>query len=165
MSWHSVSDLARLSDGPILFKKSPKQIAVFKSADSIYAVDNRCHHEGYPLIEGSVDDACLLTCNWHNWKFQPSDGKCVLGGDNVKTYPTKIEDGQVWVDLTDPPPEVLEEEILGGLHAAFQKREFDRICREITRLKFSGIDPTAALRWHDARFCRHRRLVSAGRLF
>ncbi|MFL5239337.1 MAG: Rieske (2Fe-2S) protein, partial [Rhizomicrobium sp.] len=31
----------------------------------MFAIANRCPHEGYPLSEGTLSPGCLLTCNWH----------------------------------------------------------------------------------------------------
>jgi hypothetical protein len=127
---------------------------LFCVGDAYFAVDNRCPHEGYPLSEGHVDDSCLLTCNWHNWKFQLRDGANVLGGDDVRAYATKVEDGYVWIDLSDPAPEAIEAKILDGLEVAFEKDQFDRICRELTRLRLHDLDPMVgvckAIEWsHD----------------
>jgi nitrite reductase/ring-hydroxylating ferredoxin subunit len=156
MSWVKAIPCGEVQNGPAVFKHPPKQVAVFQVAGNIYAVDNRCPHEGYPLAEGRVDDNCVLTCNWHNWKFQLSDGACVLGSDDVRSYGTKVEDGYVWIDLTDPPLEVLQHQVLRGLEAAFRDQEFDRICRELSRLYFYGLDPTVAVRqaiaWSYDRF-------------
>lgn len=156
MSWERATTLSDLDCSPVVFKKSPKQIAVFKVGENIYAVDNRCPHEGYPLAEGHVDDDCMLTCNWHNWKFRLQDGECVLGGDDVRTYPVKQKDGNVWVDIADPPPEEVQARVLQGLRRAFDERDFGRICREITRLHHYGLDPqvalTAAIGWSHDRF-------------
>ena len=92
-SWTKAVPCEDVRSGPVVFKAPPKQVALFYAGEAYYAVDNRCPHEGYPLSEGNVDDACLLTCNWHNWKFQLRDGANVLGGDDVRAYATKVEDG------------------------------------------------------------------------
>jgi nitrite reductase/ring-hydroxylating ferredoxin subunit len=48
----------------------------------------RCPHEGYPLAAGQVSPGdCVLTCNWHNWKFRLDTGECLIGGDHVRGYP------------------------------------------------------------------------------
>ena len=148
MAWTHATTLTALESGPVVFKRSPKQIAIFRAGHEVRAIDNRCPHEGYPLAEGSVDSSgCVLTCNWHNWKFQLADGKCVIGGDNVRTYPVKIdEDGSVQVELADPPPDEIEASIMGGLRVAYDKRDFGRICREITRLHSNGLDAVGAVR-------------------
>ena len=156
MSWVKAVPCSELQRRPVVFQHPPKQIALFSIAGSVYAIDNRCPHEGYPLSEGQHDGACTLTCNWHNWKFRLTDGRCILGGDNVRAYETRVDDGHVWVDLSDPPPEVMQAEILGGLHEAFLKQEYDRICRELSRLHYCNLDPLAAVRsaveWSHDRF-------------
>ncbi len=146
MPWVKTVPRSELQRRPVVFQYPPKQVALFSVAGSVYAVDNRCPHEGYPLVEGQIDGACTLTCNWHNWKFRLSDGRCLLGGDNVRAYETRVEDGYVWLDLADPPPEVAQAVILEGLHEAFRKQEYDRICRELSRLHFHGLDPLVAVR-------------------
>lgn len=146
MPWEKVAAIDELGGQPLLWKRSPKQIAVFQVNGDIFAVDNRCPHEGYPLAQGTVDDQCVLTCNWHNWKFRLPDGQCVVGGDNVRSYPVKQEDGHVWINTDDPPPQEMQSRILAGLHTAFRERDFGRICREIARLHFNQLDPLLAVR-------------------
>lgn len=146
MTWQQAASIDQLERGPVVFKKSPKQIALFRVGEDVFAVDNRCPHEGYPLAEGHVDGDCVLTCNWHNWKFRLTDGKCTLGGDHVRSYPVKLEDGQVWVNVEDPSPHVVEQDILEGLKKAFLERDFGRICREIARLHYNKLDPLVAVR-------------------
>jgi nitrite reductase/ring-hydroxylating ferredoxin subunit len=77
-------------------------IAVFAFDRQIYAVDNRCPHMGFPLDKGSVRDG-ILTCHWHHARFDlASGGTFDLWADDVRNFPVKIEDGQVWLDLTPP---------------------------------------------------------------
>jgi nitrite reductase/ring-hydroxylating ferredoxin subunit len=146
MAWVKAASLEDVRENPVVFKHPPRQIAVFKANGNIYAIDNRCPHEGYPLAVGTVSPDCVLTCNWHNWKFRLQDGKCVMGGDNVRSYPARVESNEVWVDLTPPPPEETQRQILNGLRTAFEERDFGRVCREIARLHFEGLDPKDAVR-------------------
>lgn len=146
MAWEKVTTVDRLAAGPVVVRNGPKQIALFQTSGRVFAVDNRCPHEGYPLAQGTIDQNCVLTCNWHNWKFRLSDGRCIMGGDDVRSYAVELRDGQVWVDVSDPPPKELQRSILAGLKLAFDKRDFGRICREISRLHFNGLDPLAAVR-------------------
>src|SRR5262249_15584006 len=95
MAWEKTIPVSELADRPRGFKRPARQVALFRVGERVFAVDNRCPHEGYPLAEGQVDGACVLTCNWHNWKFRLEDGECLLGGDHVRAYPAKVEDGHV----------------------------------------------------------------------
>ena len=160
-NWQQATTLDELVAGPVVFKSGRRQLAVFRvetaEGPTVYAVDNRCPHEGYPLAEGTVDESCQLTCNWHNWKFRLDDGQCVLGGDNLRRYDVRVEsDGGVLVDLSEATPQQQRAEILGGLQSAFRERDFGRICREITRMHFCELDPLdavrEALRWAHDRF-------------
>src|SRR5262245_10988906 len=155
MTWIKVALLEDLQRRPFVLKQPPKQIAVFNVGDKVYAVDNRCPHEGYPLAAGKISADCVLTCNWHNWKFRLDTGECIIGGDDVRSYPAKSEDGYVWVDVADLPPDETRRRILEGLRGAFDDRDFGRICREVARLNYSGLNPIdaveAALRWSQDR--------------
>jgi nitrite reductase/ring-hydroxylating ferredoxin subunit len=146
MTWAKTILVSELSSRPRVFKRSPLQVALFQVGERVFAVDNRCPHEGYPLAEGKVDAACVLTCNWHNWKFRLEDGECLLGGDHLRAYPARVEDGYVWVDFAEPPAEATLRRTLDGLHKAFAERDFGRVCREVSRLHFHGLDPLVAVR-------------------
>jgi nitrite reductase/ring-hydroxylating ferredoxin subunit len=77
-------------------------VAVFWHEGRAWAVDNRCPHMGFPLSRGTVRDG-LLTCHWHHARFDLASGGTLdpFAGD-VRTFPTVIRDGAVFVD---PRPE------------------------------------------------------------
>ena len=89
----------------MLVRVEGRQIALFDTEQGILACDNRCPHEGYPLSEGSVAGECILTCNWHNWKFNLESGDNLYGGDKLRSYPVDVRGDEVWVDLSEPPYE------------------------------------------------------------
>ncbi|MBI1775812.1 MAG: Rieske 2Fe-2S domain-containing protein [Proteobacteria bacterium] len=154
-TWRKAIEAAKLGGaGKAVAKVEGKQIALFQTADGVFACNNRCPHEGYPLREGTLDGACVLTCNWHNWKFDLKTGANLYGGDRLRTYPTRTVDGAVWVDIADPPKAELRERALANLKSAFEDEEYDRIAREIARLAKAEADPVtavaAAIGWsHD----------------
>jgi NAD(P)H-dependent nitrite reductase small subunit len=146
MSWTRVIEVDRIPpDRAATVKQGGKQIAVFRVApDQLRAVDNLCPHEGYPLSTGSVKDG-VLTCEWHNWKFRLCDGVCVQGGEDVRSYPLRVEGGAVWLDLTDPP---VAEQIPGlerALVAALAENDWPRVARTAERLLAAGTSPEAIL--------------------
>jgi len=74
-------------------------IALFQHNDTIYAIDNRCPHMGFPLHKGTVKDG-LLTCHWHHARFDLcSGGTFDLWADDVQSFPVDVRDDEVWVDL------------------------------------------------------------------
>lgn len=87
-------------ESPTVISGGRHGIAVFVSDGKPYAVDNRCPHMGFPLDKGSVRDG-ILTCHWHHARFDlESGGTFDPFADDVKTYPTQIRDGIVYVDIT-----------------------------------------------------------------
>ena len=127
---------------------SGRQIALVRGpGGEVFALDNRCPHEGYPLSQGTVNGNNVLTCQWHNWKFSLATGDCLIGGDNVRVYPVKVQDGYVWVDPSGPPIEVVTQTLLNGLQTAVEKRQYGRIARELARFSFSGISLDIPVNW------------------
>jgi nitrite reductase/ring-hydroxylating ferredoxin subunit len=144
--WVRVADFDRLRPSrPIAVKVAGKQIALFWHEGDVYACNNRCPHEGYPLVEGKLSPECVLTCHWHNWKFDLKSGATIYGGDNLRIYPVKIENGAIWVDIRDPPAGERIERALGHLDDAMAEYDAARIARELARLAKAGAKPEVAL--------------------
>ena len=75
-------------------------IAVFRlSDDRVKAVENRCPHKQGPLAEGIISGDDIL-CPLHNWRISLDSGEVAAPDEGcVKTYPVKVEDGQVFLSL------------------------------------------------------------------
>ena len=74
-------------------------ILLIHENDTIYAVDNRCPHMGFPLHRGTVKD-CILTCDWHYARFDlMSGGTFDSWADDLPAFPVQICDNEVWIDL------------------------------------------------------------------
>ncbi len=145
--WYEAGTIADLrKKGRLLFRHGPLQLAIFQVDEQIFAIDNRCPHEGYPLVEGKIAAGeKVLTCNWHNWKFDLHSGRCLRGSDNTRVYPTKSESGSIWVEIAPPNKEEIATRLLAGLKQAIAKQEYGRIARTLARLHFNGIDLKRAL--------------------
>jgi len=145
--WRCLLPLAELTPQAVrMLRIEGRQIALFRTDDGIRACDNRCPHEGYPLSQGSLSKDCILTCNWHNWKFNLDTGENLFGGDRLRTYPVEIRGDDIWVDLTEPPYAERYATIRDSLHDAFEDYSYDRIARETARLIKLGADPLDVLR-------------------
>jgi nitrite reductase/ring-hydroxylating ferredoxin subunit len=126
--------------GRKLVRKNGKQVLLIAAAERVFAIANRCPHEGYPLSEGTLGPDCLLTCNWHNWKFDLRTGEALVGRDPVRTYPVELRGEEILVDLTDPPAEAQRACALKGLEAAVADNDMARMARELARLERAGFD-------------------------
>ena len=145
--WRRLAGHSELEPGSSkMVRVDGRQVALFENGGRVYACSNLCPHEGYPLVEGTVNGQCTLTCNWHNWKFDLSTGENLYGGDRLTTYPIEIRDGEIWADLSDPPFETAHARVIDNLQHAFEDDSYDRIAREIARLIRIGGDPLESLR-------------------
>jgi nitrite reductase/ring-hydroxylating ferredoxin subunit len=138
-SWVRAIDLASLQrEGRALFRHDGRQIALFATADGIFACNNRCPHEGYPLREGTLSGGCVLTCNWHNWKFDLKSGENLDRGEGLRTYPVELREDAVWLDLTEPPVEQRRAAVMASLKNAFDDEDYERLARDLARLAALG---------------------------
>ena len=75
-------------------------VAVFNLEGEFYVIDDACTHGPGSLSEGYIDGD-VVECNFHNGQFDIKTGEvvsppCMIP---VKTYPTKIEDGTVVIEV------------------------------------------------------------------
>lgn len=145
MAWIDVLSLADLKATAVI-RQNGRQILLVRNGAEIYACANRCPHEGYPLSEGSLSNGCVLTCNWHNWKFNLASGATLIGGDRLALYPVRVKADRIWLDLTPPDPALAREEILAGVTQALEDADQQRLVRETARLSRLGADPVLAIR-------------------
>lgn len=77
------------------------KIALSYAAGEFGAISNACNHVGGPLGEGRLDGDYVV-CPWHQWKFHRVTGVGEPGfeDDRVPSYPVRIEQGRVLVDLS-----------------------------------------------------------------
>ncbi len=153
--WHDAFDLSSVPVGGVkTLRHQDDRVAVFRLDDRVlHAVDDRCPHEGYPLSQGAVD-GCTLTCCWHNWKFDLRDGACGKGGEDVRSYPVRVVDGRVQVDLSPPDPAAVLPKLWASLDEGLTRYEGGRTVRDAVRLLQAGVAPAsiaAVAARHDAR--------------
>ena len=129
-----------VASGALAAKIDGRQVALFQAGDgTVHACNNRCPHEGYPLCEGHVADDGVLTCRWHNWKFDLRTGANLYGGDGLRLYPAEVrDDGHVWVDTADEPAAKRQARALSALVEAGEDEDRARIARELARLERDG---------------------------
>lgn len=98
--WHRVAELTELSEETGReFVVNGRIVAVFKTGETVSAMDGICPHAGGPLGEGSVRDG-IVTCPWHGWQFHVATGQhCLSQQIRQACFPVKVEDGTVFVEL------------------------------------------------------------------
>ncbi len=99
-SFVRVADLAEVEEGkPKAVRVEGHSVALFLHDGELYATDNQCPHMGYPLTRGIVRGG-VLTCDWHGYSYDMAGGGCFTGGcDDLDTFPVRVRDGGVFVDV------------------------------------------------------------------
>jgi naphthalene 1,2-dioxygenase ferredoxin component len=100
--WTDVAAEADLFEGAgIALAPQGQDIAVFKLDDGVYAINNVCTHGNAKLCDGFVDGH-MVECPFHQALFDVRDGTvhCGPATEAVKSWPIKIENGRVLMDLS-----------------------------------------------------------------
>ena len=85
-----------------------RRVALVRTSTGFHAVDNACPHEGYGLVQGSLSGE-LLTCEWHNWKFDVSDGSCVMGEEAVTSHTVEVVGPDLRISVVEPTQSEIRE--------------------------------------------------------
>jgi nitrite reductase (NADH) small subunit len=98
--WIAVAEAAEIPDcGGKELMAGDKLVAVFRVGDEFFALDAICPHQGGPLAKGTIA-GCIVTCPWHGWQFDLKTGQQqIIRTIRQPTYPVKVENGNVWIDL------------------------------------------------------------------
>lgn len=150
MAWVDVAAADELAaTGKLVVRHDGRQILLLQTEAGLFACVNRCPHEGYPLREGSLSgDAktCVLTCNWHNWKFDLTNGETLVGGDKLRRFPVRRNQTRIEIDITADDATARRAAILTGLEKALHDDDAQRQSRETARLMQLKLDPIDAVR-------------------
>ena len=77
------------------------RIALFRTADRCFALDDVCPHEGGSLGEGVFHEGRVI-CPLHSWVFDVGSGQCPRGTHpGVRTFATRCTDGRIEIELSD----------------------------------------------------------------
>jgi nitrite reductase/ring-hydroxylating ferredoxin subunit len=82
-----------MPEGAPCLRKGPagQRVTCVRRAGAVDAIEDRCPHEGYPLSQGDVQGG-VLTCKWHNWKFELKSGACLFGGEAVRHFEGMVDE-------------------------------------------------------------------------
>jgi len=97
-----VATLAEVPSGQMrLFALASHKVVIYNCEGAIFASEASCPHMGALLSEG-VLVGTEVTCPWHHWSFDVTTGACTsnpLAPKRLTTFPTTVEEGDIWVYL------------------------------------------------------------------
>ena len=106
-----------------LVKVDGSEIAIFNNNGQLYAVRNKCPHQGVSMVYGSIDGTMLpsdpheyqygkhneiLRCPLHGWGFDIKTGESLFDAKNckLKTYDVRQEGDFIVLYLNKEPKTV-----------------------------------------------------------
>ncbi len=103
--WISAVSMGDLPDRrPIQVKVGDAEVLVVRNGDELFAIGNRCTHQGTPLHRGPVKFSGSLRtvrCPLHGSTFSLADGRVMQGPatEPEPAYETRVVDGVVEIRL------------------------------------------------------------------
>ena len=102
---HLVGPAADIDEEDVIpFDLGARTFAIYHTASGFYATDGICTHEHAHLADGFVIDD-IIECPMHQGRFHIPTGQaksapvCV----DLATYPVKLEDGQLYIQVPSAP--------------------------------------------------------------
>ena len=99
MKWIDAGLTASLPDGHTMSVAAGRRmIAVVRSGEAYYAIEDICTHDGAPLTGGEIEGTEII-CPRHGARFCLRTGEALTppAYEPVRVYATKIEAGHLWV--------------------------------------------------------------------
>jgi 3-phenylpropionate/trans-cinnamate dioxygenase ferredoxin component len=98
MSWIDAGP-ADLGDGETRsLAVGRRMVAVARSGDEYFAIEDVCTHDGAELAGGEIEGAEII-CPRHGARFCLRTGEALTppAYEPVRVFPTRIDDGRLWI--------------------------------------------------------------------
>jgi 3-phenylpropionate/trans-cinnamate dioxygenase ferredoxin component len=101
MTWHKIGIAAELFNTINPYQRvdiEDDSILLIQLNNAYYAIKNRCTHQDAPLDGGEIEGDEII-CPLHGARFCIKTGEATLppAYEPVETFPTKLEDGVLFV--------------------------------------------------------------------
>jgi len=99
MSWIDAGPIMDIGDGQTLsLAVGRRMIAVARSGDEYFAIEDVCTHDGAELTGGAIEGAQII-CPRHGARFCMRTGEALTppAYEPIRVFATKIDDGHLWV--------------------------------------------------------------------
>ncbi len=97
--WQAVCAEQQLAEGEFqVVWEGDTAIAVYRTSEGWFAVEDVCTHDGAELAGGAVQ-GCVVECPRHGARFDLRTGAalCAPAYEPIHVFPIKIENGVVYV--------------------------------------------------------------------
>ncbi|MES2288132.1 MAG: Rieske 2Fe-2S domain-containing protein [Pseudomonadota bacterium] len=109
-AWHPIAYAREIGARPVARMLMDRPVVVWRSADGLSVLEDRCPHRNVPLSGGRID-AGVLSCPYHGWEFGgdgqllrvPGSSECPATA--ARAFPVIERAGLIWTSFaTEPAP-------------------------------------------------------------
>ncbi len=101
MGWHTLEPASKLREGEVMtFEMGGRHLAIGRTTDGYFAMDDLCPHAGGSLGEGMLDGENVL-CPIHGYAYHVRTGEGLDDGNEVRVYQVALEGDLLSVNLYD----------------------------------------------------------------
>lgn len=77
-----------------------KKICIAHSGEGIFAIQDKCPHNGFPLSNGMCTEDNAIVCPVHRYRFDLRTGRAKSGlGDAGRVYPVEVRTDGVYLGI------------------------------------------------------------------
>lgn len=101
MSWVRVATVDEVPSGGLLAVQADQaSVVLARVDDDIYALEDRCSHQEYPLSDGLIEHD-EVECPYHGARFDVRTGRAVQlpAITPVRSFEVEVRDGDVYIRL------------------------------------------------------------------
>jgi nitrite reductase/ring-hydroxylating ferredoxin subunit len=104
-TWHTlIAEGEFPEEGKLATKVNGWYVLVAKTDEGLFAVNDRCTHQAAILSTGRIRRGAVM-CALHGARFEMETGRCIGGTyKNLRTFPLRIENGNIEVCIPDEQP-------------------------------------------------------------
>ncbi len=99
--WQDAAPQAVVIEGDVVaIQVAGREIALYEVEGEVFATDNRCTHGAARMSDGFLEGR-EIECPLHQGRFDVCSGQalCAPLTENLRTYPVRIENGRVLLQL------------------------------------------------------------------
>ena len=99
--WHTVEPASKIREGEVLgFRIAGRFLAVGRTPDGYFAIDDDCPHANGSLSEGMIENECVI-CPIHGFAYHVRSGEGMDDGEAVRVYETRLDGDVLQIRIPD----------------------------------------------------------------
>ena len=88
---------------PEIFYAAGRKLCAVKTGEGIYAIEDKCPHNGFSLSQGTVTSDGMIVCPLHRYAYRLSNGRCThSSGGAARVFPMEVREDGLYIGIEEP---------------------------------------------------------------